>query len=84
MIVISAEQRVERDDCNKGLTTSNNDKIERIRHVDNSLTLNTTRLRGMNPGLPKGPTINPFNTRTPRPAPKAIQLHNHHQADAQR
>ena len=60
MSVISAEQRVERNDCNKGLTTSNNDKIERIRHVDNSLTLKTTQLQGMNPELHKGSNIKPF------------------------
>lgn len=67
--VISAEQRVKNQSCNKGLTTSNNNKIKRIRHVDSSFTLKATQLRGVNSELQKGPNINTFYTTPPRPAP---------------
>jgi hypothetical protein len=67
--VIGAEQRVEKERCDKGLTTSNNNKIKRIRHVNSSPRFKATRLQRMDSELQKGPNINTFYTTPPRPAP---------------
>jgi hypothetical protein len=82
--VIGAEQRVEKERCDKGLTTSNNNKIKRIRHVNSSPRFKATRLQRMDSELQKGPNINTFYTITPRQGANTIQLHDHHPAHARR